>query len=409
MNPSPANGPLKNIVLLGIGHTNAHLVKQWISEPIVGCRLICISKFPTATYSGMLPGTLGLQFSEQEMRIDLAALAHHAGAELVIAETQGIDLDAGQLHFLDHDPISFDVLSIGVGSMPVGWEQHSHSKLLIPIKPMQTFLQRLESHLSDQAMNPSTDDSAPLRVAVVGGGVASVEIAFCLQQRWQQRADGREIEIEIFTSSPHVADGMPMRSVRHIETLLRRRGITVHHGHRVDALTDTTLRTDDGQSYRSNGVIWATGAAAPPVLARLGLQTDERGFIATSKTLQSLSDERIFAVGDSGTVIESPSPKAGVYAVRQCPILWHNVNAVLNQGMMQRFEPQRDFLKLLNTGDGKAMLQYGWFTAHARWCWRLKTWIDKRFISEYQFDSDFHGRSNAQTMDDSTEEPLSCR
>ncbi|WP_372895210.1 FAD-dependent oxidoreductase [Stieleria sp.] len=409
MNASPANGSLKNIVLLGIGHTNAHLVKQWISEPIGGCRLICISKFPAATYSGMLPGTLGLQFSEQEMRIDLAALAHRAGAELVIADTQGIDLDAGQLHFHDHEPIRFDVLSIGVGSMPAGWEQHTHSKLLVPIKPMQTFLQRLESHLSDQAMSPPTDDNAPLRVAVVGGGVASVEIAFCLQQRWQKRDADREIEIEIFTSSPHVADGMPSRSVRSIEKLLRQRGISVHRGHRVDALTDTTLRTDDGRTYRSNGVIWATGAAPPPVLARLGLQTDDRGFIATSKTLQSLSDERIFAVGDSGTMIESPCPKAGVYAVRQCPILWHNVNALLNQNAMQRFDPQRDFLKLLNTGDGKAMLQYGWFTAHARWCWRLKTWIDKRFVSEYQFDSDFDGRSTAPTTDDPSEEPQSCK
>ncbi|QDV41753.1 NADH dehydrogenase-like protein YjlD [Stieleria neptunia] len=409
MNPAPANGPLKNIVLLGIGHTNAHLVKQWISEPIAGCRLICISKFPTATYSGMLPGTLGQQFSDDEMRIDLAALAHHAGADLVIADTQGIDLDAGQLHFCDHDPISFDVLSIGVGSMPAGWEQHSHSKLLVPIKPMQTFLQRLESHLRDQAVNQSPDERDPIRVAVVGGGVASVEIAFCLQQQWQKRRNEREIAIEIFTSSRHVADGMPMRSVRSIEKLLGQRGITVHRGQRVDALTDTTLHTDDGRSHRSDCVIWATGAAAPAVLGRLGLQTDERGFIATSKTLQSLSDERIFAVGDSGTVIESPSPKAGVYAVRQCPVLWHNVNALLNQDALHRFEPQRDFLKLLNTGDGKAMLQYGWFTAHARWCWRLKTWIDKRFVREYQFHSDFHGRSNTQTTDDLSEEPLSCR
>ena len=48
----------KPIVLLGIAHTNAYVVKEWASDPIPGCMLTCISKFPKATYSGMLPGRL---------------------------------------------------------------------------------------------------------------------------------------------------------------------------------------------------------------------------------------------------------------------------------------------------------------------------------------------------------------
>ena len=39
---------------------------------------------------------------------------------------------------------------------------------------------------------------------------------------------------------------------------------------------------------------------------------------------------------------------------------------------------------MLNTGDGKALLEYGWLTLHARWCWLLKTWIDKRFVRKFQ-------------------------
>jgi hypothetical protein len=47
---------------------------------------------------------------------------------------------------------------------------------------------------------------------------------------------------------------------------------------------------------------------------------------------------------------------------------------------MRQFNPQDNFLKLFNTGDGKSLMEYGWLTTHARWCWKLKTWIDKRFI-----------------------------
>lgn len=370
----------KNIVLLGIGHTNAHIIHQWERHAIEDCTLTCISKFPTATYSGMLPGTLGMQFSDDEMRIDLDSLCKRAGAKLILAETSGLDLQTGTLHFADHDSISFDALSIGVGSMPAGWETHAGAASLVPIKPMQTFLERLE-----QRMETVRDDSGrPLKVAIVGGGVASVEIALCLLQRCEKRNLSCEFSIEIFTSSDTVAEGMKPRSVRKIERILLSRSIHMTPGYRVTQVGDDFIETEDGSRYETDVVIWATGAAAPSVLGKLNLQTDDRGFIATSKTLQSLTDPRVFAVGDSGTVMDSPSPKAGVYAVRQCPILWHNLRSFLSDGSMETFEPQSDFLKLLNTGDGKALLQYGPFSIHARWCWHLKTWIDKRFISEFQ-------------------------
>lgn len=370
----------KTIVLLGIGHTNAHVVKQWAKRPIDNCRLVCVSKFSTATYSGMLPGTLGLQFGDDEMRIDLVALAAAAEAELVLASANGLSLETGELLFEDHDPIRFDAVSVGVGSMPIGWQQHCESDSFVPIKPMQTFQSRLEQRLA--APEIRTAESSP-RIAIVGGGVASVEIALCLQQLL--RRTGREsFRLDIFTASDRVADGMTDRSVGLIEQILQQRSIGVIPQCRIHEVRQQELVDDHQNVYRADAVIWATGAAPPPVLASLGLSSDARGFMATAKTLQSVSDPRVFAVGDCGTVVESPAPKAGVYAVRQCPVLWHNLNAFLCGDALKEFHPQSDFLKLLNTGDGKAVLQYRWFSTHAAWCWHLKTWIDKRFVAEFQ-------------------------
>ncbi|TWU43246.1 NADH dehydrogenase-like protein YjlD [Novipirellula aureliae] len=370
----------KRIVLLGVGHTNAHVVKQWADDPIPDCDLVCISNFGSATYSGMLPGTLGWQFSDDEMRIDLASLCARSHAELVIADTCGIDLDAGQLLVRNGSPISFDALSIGVGSIPAGANQYSGVESFVPIKPMQTFLERLEKRL--QSLDRTSNSN--VRITIVGGGVASVEIAFCLQEQIRKRAMQRNVEIAIFTSDDSLAGGMTRRSVRRIEKLLNIRGIKVHYGHRVIEVDHQSIVTDDGVSHETECVIWATGAAAPPVLKRLGLTLDDRGFIATSETLQSLSDPRIFAVGDSGTILKSPSPKAGVYAVRQCPILEHNLRAYLQGSPLHSFEPQSNFLKILNTGDGRALLEYKWFTAHARWCWKLKMWIDQKFVESFR-------------------------
>lgn len=369
----------KNLVLLGIGHTNASVVEKWAQDPISGYHLICISTFPSATYSGMLPGTLGEQFADREMRISLAPLVARAGGDLLLAHVNGLDLTGRQILFSDRDPVAFDMLSIGVGSMPAGWDEHA-TPSLVPIKPMQDFLTRLDERLRLAAHAAS----GPVRIAVVGGGAAGVEITLCLPGRLRTEFPHQQFTVELFTSESSIAGGMCSRSVRRLTQLLSERNIRLHLNQRVDQVQADRILTADGKQYPADCVIWATGAAPPPVLSKLNLQSDDRGFVATHKTLQSLSDKRIFAVGDAGTVIESPTAKAGVYAVRQSPVLWHNLRALARNEPLHEFHGQKEFLKLLNTGDGKALLEYHFLSVHARWCWRLKTWIDKRFVKEFQ-------------------------
>jgi pyridine nucleotide-disulfide oxidoreductase family protein len=376
----------RTIVLLGIGHTNAHIVRRWIAEPIPDCRLVCVSLFPTATYSGMLPGTLAGQFTDAEMRIDLVALAERAGAEFVRGHANGLDLEAGQLLFADREPLSFDVLSIGVGSKPAGIEQHRGSGAIVAIKPMQTFLTRLDARI-DQATGAKSDERDEVNLAIVGGGVAGVEIAMCLRQHVARAWPNRRFDIRIHHNGDRVAEGLRPRTVRLIESILRKRHIKVDCNSEVTEVRSDSVVTSDGREHAADAVIWATGAAPPDVLATLPLEKDARGFLATTPTLQSKTDRRIFAVGDCGTITSSPSPKAGVYAVRQSPILWHNIGALLRGEPLKRYRPQSDYLKLINTGKRKAVLEYGWLSWRGGWCWHLKTWIDKRFISAYQLES----------------------
>ena len=78
----------------------------------------------------------------------------------------------------------------------------------------------------------------------------------------------------------------------------------------------------------------------------------------------------IFAAGDCATIATHPAlPKAGVYAVREAPILAHNLRAAVRGGALRTFEPQPRFLSLLNTADGRAILSYGAFAWHSRWAW----------------------------------------
>lgn len=109
------------------------------------------------------------------------------------------------------------------------------------------------------------------------------------------------------------------------------RSIELLTGFEVNNVASKFVENASGNSQPADVVIWATGAAAPPILSKLGLPTDVRGFLATTPALRTTADLPIFAVGDSGTIESDPAPKAGVYAVRQAPVLWHNLRATFDE------------------------------------------------------------------------------
>jgi selenide,water dikinase len=79
-------------------------------------------------------------------------------------------------------------------------------------------------------------------------------------------------------------------------------------------------------------------------------------------------------------------PRAGVYAVREAPVLAHNLRAALDGAAPRQFLPQRRYLAALDTADGRAFLRRGGVpvAVHARWALRLKRAIDERFVARYR-------------------------
>lgn len=328
----------------------------------------------------MLAGTLAGQYEPGEMQIDLVRLCASCGVRLVIGKVVGLDREKRELLLADRPPVRFDSLSIGIGSRPTLPPGEAAG---LSIKPMQTFLPRLRVEIEEKL---AARNDAALEFAVVGGGAAGVEIACCLQEFLKQHdAERQTSNIVLIEAADEVLSTMPKRSRQLAATELERRGIRCLTGQRI-ATTDEdgTLTFEDGSTTRADLVLWATSARPPGLLGELDLPTDERGFLLTRSTLQSTSDEDIFAVGDSGTVAGEDYAKAGVYAVRQGPVLWENLRRRHAGKQLQTWRPQSQFLSLIGSGDNRAILTYRGMSLHAGAWWRLKDWIDRRFMAKYQ-------------------------
>jgi NADH dehydrogenase FAD-containing subunit len=207
----------------------------------------------------------------------------------------------------------------------------------------------------------------------VGGGVASVEIALGLQTRFQLKFPKVNAKIRILTGAVEIASELAKNGVQKIRRILHSRGTEIPTQRRASEVNDSSMMSNGTDSLSADCVTWSTGAVPTPVLSRLGLPVDEHGFLLTRSTLQCTDYPMVSAIGDSGSISGIPFAKAGVHVVRQSPVLWHNLRSILVGGPMTSITPQHNFLKVPNTGDGRALLLYKLLAIHAHWCWTVKT------------------------------------
>jgi len=378
----PTYPVLKDLLLLGGGHSHVAVLRRFGMNPLPGVRLTLVSRGVDTPYSGMLPGVIAGHYTYDEAHIDLQPLARFAGARAVFDEAVGLDLANRQVQFRRRPPMSYDVLSIDVGSTPslkvVGSAEHA-----VPVKPIDRFLDGW-MELCDRLRT----SSERRRIAVVGGGAGGVELLLAVQFRMRMllERDGRSaehLEYQLFMDSQQV---LPTHnpSVRRIfGRILRERGVTLHSGSAVVEVAPSRLRTADGRVHDVDEVLWTTEAAAAPWLAASGLAVDESGFVRVSSALQSVSHPNVFAAGDIAAMVDHPRPKSGVFAVRQGPPLASNLRRALIGEPLEGYRPQRNFLSLISTGDQYAVASRGRWALEGAWAWRWKDRIDRRFMRVY--------------------------
>lgn len=365
----------RRIVLVGAGHTNLHIVRMWMQQPIPNAQLVLISPFGNATYSGMLPGTLAGLYEPSEMEIDLYRLTRAAGVQLIVDEVIGLEPRAKAIRFRERPSMMYDIVSVGVGSLLKQMDSLTSHPGFVSIKPMHTALRRM-----DEAIQ--REPHKPIRTVIVGGGAAGVEVAFCVEQRI--RSLGRVPSVKLCDANSTILRGFRTRTVRLAERELERRGISIQCGCRITGHEGINLLQEGGGRTPADVVIWVTGASPPPILGNINLPKAESGFLRVTTTLQSVGDPSVFVVGDSAEMDNESIDRAGVYAVRQGPILWTNLNRLSSGQPLEKYHPQRDFLRLLATGDGKAIGQWKWVSGIGAHWWKLKNRIDSNFMNMFR-------------------------
>jgi selenide, water dikinase len=382
----------QDLVLVGGGHAHVHVLKSFGMRPLPGVRVTLVARDVETPYSGMLPGWVAGRYTFDECHIDLGRLARFAGARLIRDEAIGLDRTKRRLISRAHPPIRYDLLSLDIGSAPRSDEVPGAAEHTIPVKPIADFAARWEALLARARHMPG------LRLAVVGGGAGGVELALAAQYRLARLWNGT-VEVSLLTRDA-VLPSHNRRVGQMFERILAEHGIAVMTGSEIERVEPGVLVCADGRCIDFDEALWVTEAGAAPWLTETGLPLTADGFVAIDETLRSRGDPLVFAAGDVATMVAHPREKAGVYAVRQGAPLAANLRRALAGEKPHRAVPQRRGLALIGTGDGHAVASRGPFAAYGASWWRLKEWIDRRWMRRY--------RELPEMLPEPGEDPMRC-
>ena len=373
----------KDLVLVGGGHSHVAVLRAFGMRPLPGVRITLISRDTQTPYSGMLPGFIAGRYSVDEAHIDLVPLSRFAGARFIKGEVTGLDPASRTILFADRPPVSYDILSINTGSTPSTRGASDPEAALIPVKPIDRFLeqwQRLLERLRERG--------EPTKIAVVGGGVGGVELALAIESylasEYPSAKNQASVGLQLLTADSDILMQHPESVRGRLRSLMKERGIAITVDARVTQYANGRIQTSGGAEYTADEVLWVTHAAPSTWVAQAGLEVDDDGFLSVDACLNSVSRREIFGAGDVVTMRDSPRPKSGVFAVRQGKPLAENLRRALLGKPLRRYRPQHEFLRLIGTGDGSAVAVRGSLVAQGRWVWAWKQWIDRRFMRRYQ-------------------------
>ncbi|WP_230397072.1 MULTISPECIES: NAD(P)/FAD-dependent oxidoreductase [Pseudomonas] len=276
-------------------------------------------------------------------------------------------LDANGKEISPERTIAYDTLVMSVGSQSNDFGTpgvYEHCAFLDSRRQAEKLHQTLlNHHLNAHA----TNSDAPLNIAVVGAGATGVELcaelqhaARLLQGYGVRKASSDTLKVYLLEAGERILPALPERISQAVHRELIKVGVEVLVRTAVQEVTPCEVVLRDNERVKVDLTIWAAGIKAPAFLGRLdGLTTNRINQLEVLPTLQSVSDERVFAIGDCAACPVEGSdgkrvPPRAQAAHQQAELLAQNLERQLSGKPLKSFK-YRDYGTLVSLASFSAV------------------------------------------------------
>lgn len=364
----------KHLVLAGGGH--AHMVTLANIKLLrdLGHTVTVIGPSDYHYYSGMGPGMLGGTYEPDDIRFAIRKHVEEQDGVFIRDSITGVDPDMRQLYLASGHRIDYDVVSFNTGSSIDLPEIIGDASTIYTVKPIERLYEARQQIEEKAALQSVT-------IAVIGGGPAGAEAAGNLRQL--AGSSRHKIKVSLFAGHQFMSrfpENVRNRSL----DLLEKSGVVIHEYGYLKTIKDNTLIFDCGITEHADFIILATGVHPSSFFHQAGIAVGPDGGLLVNRYLQNPEHPEIFGGGDCISFEPRPLDKVGVYAVRENPILFHNLKAYLQGEELIPFDPGGDYLLIFNLGNKQGVLRKNWLFFTGRLAFWIKDWIDKKFMEKFQ-------------------------
>lgn len=355
---------MKTVLLAGSGHAHLEVLKSLTRADTSRNNYMLVSPSPRTFYSGLVPRLVMDELGFEQISIPSAEYARSKGVTYLQDSVVSFDRDASSVLLASGRRLPFDILSLNVGARPVELPSDSPAETIY-LKPFDAFLERWRElqRTCSSCLSPN--------FAVVGGGPAAIEVAVALKVRLERNKASRS-KVHLVSAGDRLCGGYSIDISKAIKTDVERLGIEVHLGETVSKIHHKHLLLRDERRIDFDAVFVATPNSET---------TLEERYIDGSLRIE----ENIFAAGDFAINSQHPeTPRSGVTAVHQGRHLANAIRDRLKGLEPKPFTMKSQQLNILITGKNTARLVWGAHSVNGQIPFRLKNWIDGRYMKSFR-------------------------
>ena len=364
----------KHLILVGGGHAHMTVMLNLRDYIERGHRVTLIGPSPYHYYSGMGPGLLSEIYRPQDVRFHIKKMVENRGASFIQDTVTRIDPDRKVLILKSGNKVQYNVVSFNTGSYVPTNSDAVQGENIFTVKPIENLMN------VRKMLKAGLGTKAP-RLLIVGGGAAALELSGNLWRLIHRSGTTASITV---LGGRNFLSAMPKKAQLYARKSLTARNIDIVEGANVSRLTDSRAVMEDGGEFPFDLALVAWGIRPSRLFRESGLPTGDDGGLLVNAYLQSMAYPNIFGGGDCISFEKRPLDKVGVYAVRQNPVLHHNLMAALENRSLEAFQPQDVYLLIFNLGNGTGIFYLRNWVWKGRLLFYLKDYIDRKFMKKFQ-------------------------
>ena len=303
---------------------------------------------PTMTYQPFLAEAAGGSIEPRHLVVPLRKVLRRC--RLVTGSVTTVDTERRVATAVsaegDRVELPYDILVLAAGSLPRTLPIPGLAENALGFTTVAEAVHLRNHVLSRLDLASSVDDPdrrrAALTFVAVGGGYSGVEVLAELEDlaryalRFHPELCTADLRWMLVEASDRILPEVSLPLAEYTVERLRRRGVDVRLGTRLESVVDGQVRLSDGEALDTETLVWTAGVRANPLAARLGLPVDSRGRVISTTELRVYGVPEVWAAGDAAAVpdlsVADPDAICGPsaqHAIRQAKRLADNLVAAM--------------------------------------------------------------------------------